>query len=275
MCKLFFSFHYPNSKKLLRDFLNQGNSEHLQYGYGLGWQLDNNWKTYKCNCFHMTDPNSKKIIKDIDSSIILGHIRNIYHENMTPDQLCDEIRVENTHPFQYKDSIFIHHGDLFLQYNGDLKNYQLGHADAPFKKAIKAIMSHMLPEFRKQIKGTTDSEILFYLLLSIQKTLTDEKKLDKKIACVSSIYILSSILDSVGISNSSNIIFTNAEYVFAFKIYKNNSTMKLKNPDFFISERKGGLLFSNFKLQPSITVVEKNVLYAIPLNGDKYEMFVL
>ena len=275
MCKLFFSFHYPNSKKLLHDFLNQGNTEHLQYGYGLGWHQDNDWKTYKCNCFHMTDPNSKKLIKDIDSSVILGHIRNIYHENMTPEQLCDEIRIENTHPFQYKDSIFVHHGDLFLQYRNDLKNYQLGHADLPFKKAMKKIHAYILPEFGKLIKGTTDSEILFYLLLSIQKTLIDEKKTDEKNACISSIYILSSILDSAGVSNSSNIIFTTSEYAFVFKIYKNNSTMKLKNPDFFISEKKGRLLFSNFKLQHLIKVVEKNVLYAIPLNGDKYEMFVL
>lgn len=271
MCKLFFSLHYPNTKKLLRDFLHQGNTEHLEYGYGLAWQQNYDWKTYKCNCFHMTDPNSKKILHDMDSSIVLGHIRNIYHENMTPKQLCDEIRIENTHPFQYKDNIFTHHGDLFLHYNSDLKNYQLGHSDAPFKKAMKTIHSHILPEFRKQIKGTTDSEILFYLLLSLQKTLMDKQGMDKKLASISSFYELSTIIDSVGISNSSNITFATSDYAFVAKIYKNNSDMKLKNPDFFISEKKNALLFSNFKLLTNMQLVKKNMLYVIPIVNSQKE----
>jgi predicted glutamine amidotransferase len=267
MCKLFFSYNYPNTKKLLRDFLAQGNAEHLEYGYGLAWQQNHDWKTYKCNCFHVTDPNSKKILADLDSSVVLGHIRNIYHENMTPKQLCDEIRIENTHPFEYKDNIFIHHGDLFLYYNKDLKNYQLGHGDKPFNKAIKTVRSHILPEFRKQIKGTTDSEILFYLLLSLQKTFMDKQNMDKKLACISSVYALSTVLDSVGISNSSNIIFSNSEYTFVAKIYKNNSDMKLKNPDFYISEKNNALLFSTYKLKSTMKVVNKNTLYVIPLNN--------
>lgn len=271
MCKLFFSYQYPNKKKLLKDFLNQGNSEHLQYGYGLAWQHDNGWKTYKCNCFHMTDPNSKKTIKDIDSNIVLGHIRNIYHENMTPKQICDEIRIENTHPFQHKDAIFMHHGDLFLSYNGDLKNYQLGHSDVPFKKAMKTVQSHILPEFRKQIKGTTDSEILFYLLLSIQKTLFETKNMDNMESIVTSFYMLSSILTASGISNSSNIIFATSDYAFIAKIYKNNSQMKLKNPDFFISQKKNALLFSNFKLLSNMQTVNKNTLYVVPITSTKNE----
>jgi len=271
MCKLFFSFHYPHAKTLLKDFLNRGNSEHLQYGYGLAWQHDNSWKTYKCNCFHMTDPNSKKLMADIKSNIVVGHIRNIYHENMTPEQICDEIRMENTHPFQYKDAIFMHHGDLFLNYNGDLKNYQLGHSDAPFKKAMKKVSSHILPEFLKQIKGTTDSEILFYLLLSIQKTLVENEKLNKKEAIIASFFVLSSILNSVGMSNSSNIVFSTSDYAFVAKIYQNNSDMKLKNPDFFISEKNNALLFSNFKLVENTKKAKKNVLYVIPIINSETE----
>jgi predicted glutamine amidotransferase len=271
MCKLFFSFHYPHTKKLLKDFFNQGNSENLQYGYGLAWKSDNSWKTYKCNCFHMTDPNSKKILADINSNIVVGHIRNIYHENMTPQQICDEIRIENTHPFEYKDVIFMHHGDFFLNYNSDLKNYQLGHNDAPFKKAMKKVRSHILPEFLKQIKGTTDSEILFYLLLSIQKTLVETEKLNTKEAIIASFNLLSSILDSVGMSNSSNIVFSTSDYAFVAKIYKNNSDMNLKNPDFFVSERNSALLFSNFNLVKDMKKVKKNLLYVIPIGDYKPE----
>jgi predicted glutamine amidotransferase len=275
MCKLFFSFNYPNTKKLLRDFLNQGNTEHLEYGYGLAWQDKNAWETYKCNCFHVTDPKSKKILDGINTNIVLGHIRNIYHENMTPKQLCDEIRIENTHPFQYKDNIFMHHGDLFLEYDNDLKNYQLGHDDVQFKKAMKKVNSFILPEFQKQIKGTTDTEILFYLLLSIQKTLIDKNKVDCKTATIESIHWLTKILNSAGISNSSNIVFANSEYAFIAKIYKNNSTLKLKNPNFYISERKNNALFSNFKLNKNMKTVGKNTLYVASIHGDGIERYNL
>jgi hypothetical protein len=91
--------------------------------------------------------------------------------------------------------------------------------------------------------------------------------MDKKLACVSSVYALSTVLDSVGISNSSNIIFSNSEYTFVAKIYKNNSDMKLKNPDFYISEKNNALLFSNYKLKSTMKVVNKNTLYVIPLNN--------
>lgn len=271
MCKLFFSFQYSNSKKLLKEFLKKSNEEHLEYGYGISW-YNSIWNTYKCNCFHMTDPNNKKLIKDIDSKGIMAHIRNIYHENMTPEQICNEIKIENTHPFQYKNYLFMHHGDIFLEYNNDLNNYQLRHNDKEYKTVIKNIKKHISHEFKKQMKGNTDSEIIFYLLLSIQKIL--RKKYDEKLVIIQSFYVLNHLLTVNGISNSSNIIFTNNNYVFIAKIYSNNSTKNMKNPDLFI-DIKNGILVSNHKLVDKMKEVEKNIIFVIDIKNNEYESYKL
>ena len=269
MCKLYFSFQYSNSKKLLKEFLKKSNEEHLEYGYGISWHNEN-WNTYKCNCFHMTDPNNKKLIKDIDSKIIMTHIRNIYHENMTPEQIYNELKIENTHPFQYENYLFMHHGDIFLEYKNDLVNYQLGQNDKEFKNVIKTIIKNISPEFKKQIKGNTDSEIMFYLLLSIQKLL--QQNHDEKSSIINSFHILNRILNNLGISNSSNIIFANNNYIFIAKIYSNNSTKTLKNPNLFI-DIDGGILISNHKIIRKMKEFEKNMLYVIDIKNNEFDAF--
>lgn len=275
MCKLFFSYRHKNTKKLLRKFLKHGNAEHSKYGYGLSWKTDSAWGTHKCNCFHMTDPDSKKIIKDIDSTIIASHIRNIYHENMTPQQICDEIAVENTHPFTYKDATFMHHGDLFLDFAGDSNSFQLHHNAKEWKLAMAKTMKYMSPELKSKIKGKTDSEILFYLLLSIQQQLECSEQ-DGMDAVVQSFYILTRVLDEADISNSSNILFSKGDYIAVAKIYKKNSSHELKNPAFYLDiDEQGGMLFSNVKLTNHGEDVEKNTLYVINSKTNELRIYRL
>lgn len=275
MCKFFFSYHHKKSKKLLRDFLKHGNSENLEYGYGIAWPSDSGprngpsdsgpiWETHKCNCFHMNDPNSNKIINGINSTIIVSHIRNIYHENMTPAQITSELHPHNIHPFICGDSIFMHHGDLFMDYNNDLNAFQLNHDSIHFKSAISKLMTYIHPRYINRIKGETDSELMFYLLLSIQKSLIDSKDFVGEAALVQSVYILNELMQLVGISNSSNILISKGDFIIVAKIYKNNSKHDMKNPNFFYNEdERGGILFSNVKLVPNVHDVEKNILYLI------------
>lgn len=276
MCKLFLSFHYPTAKALIKKFLKHGNEEHLEYGYGIG-SIPNKkeeWEIYKCNCFHMTDPNAKKVLDNMNSAIMVGHIRNIYHENMSPQQICDEIRIENTHPFKFGDSIFMHHGDLFLEYKDELNNYQLGHNDKQFKTAVSGLKKHIYSDLKKQIKGKTDSELLFYILLSIQSNLISEHSFTEKDAIIKSFIVLNVITDKLKISNSSNIIFANKQYIAVAKIHRNNSNKELKNPDLFMKQNhSGGIYFSNLKLSNSTQLVEKNTLYIIDIKLGTIENF--
>jgi hypothetical protein len=112
-------------------------------------------------------------------------------------------------------------------------------------------------------KRKTDSEILFYLLLSIQQQL-DYSEEDIASTIVQSFYILNRILDKVGISNSSNILFSKGHYIVVAKIYKKNTLHELKNPAFYVSKDiNGGMLFSNVRLKNHLQEVEKNMLYLI------------
>ena len=63
-----------------------------------------------------------------------------------------QINILNSHPFQFGSWVFAH--------NGNLKNYHLH---------LEKLKSHIHPEYLKYILGTTDSEVIFYLLLSVLK----------------------------------------------------------------------------------------------------------
>ena len=77
-----------------------------------------------------------------DASLIIGHLRNKGN--------CEgEPSIENTHPFQYGTSVFCH--------NGYIKH---------FCQHVEKLYQYILPEYLPFIKGQTDSEVLFFLLLS-------------------------------------------------------------------------------------------------------------
>ena len=91
----------------------------------------------------------QKITADVRSDCLIGHLRFATVGNF---------RAENTHPFRFRQWIFAHHGtiDRF--------------------PAMQARMLEAVPDFlRRNIRGDTDSEHLFHVLLSF---LHDENQLD-------------------------------------------------------------------------------------------------
>lgn len=86
----------------------------------------------------------QKVSGVVSSQTVLAHIRKATHGKKT---------ILNSHPFQYGHWVFAH--------NGHLKNFD------QYKHKLK---EKILPDLRRFILGDTDSEIIFYLLLSyIQK----------------------------------------------------------------------------------------------------------
>jgi predicted glutamine amidotransferase len=164
MCKLFFILDKNKkdiSKKIITDFLDQGkpgrkkNTPSLKNpldhhdnpdGYGLAWIPKNHlWKTYKYPDFYLNHPNSLNIIEKIHSHIIIGHVRK-------RDKTINTKSMENTHPFTYKNFVFTH--------NGKIKNYNM-------KMRTKLIDDYISPKFKSHILGQTDTEVIFYILLSL------------------------------------------------------------------------------------------------------------
>lgn len=89
----------------------------------------------------------KKVSGVVSSQTVLAHIRKSTQGDNT------EL---NTHPFQFGHWVFAH--------NGNIKDFQ-NHRDK--------IASHILPELKRFILGETDSELIFYFLLSHLSTKLD------------------------------------------------------------------------------------------------------
>ncbi len=80
------------------------------------------------------------LAKDLRSDLIVGHVRAA---------TVGSVRTENTHPFRYREWLFAH--------TGSLDKYPV----------IRARLLESIPEFiRKNVRGDTDSEVLFHLVLS-------------------------------------------------------------------------------------------------------------
>ncbi len=80
------------------------------------------------------------LAKDIRSDLIVGHVRAA---------TVGSSRTENTHPFRYREWLFAHTGSI----------------DSYAK--IRGRLLESIPEFlRKNVRGDTDSELLFHVVLS-------------------------------------------------------------------------------------------------------------
>lgn len=80
------------------------------------------------------------LAKDLRSDLVLGHVRSA---------TVGGIRTENTHPFRYREWLFAH--------TGSVDSYG----------EIKERLLESIPEFlRRDIRGDTDSEVLFHVVLS-------------------------------------------------------------------------------------------------------------
>src|SRR5882724_1931133 len=80
------------------------------------------------------------LAKDLRADVLIWHVRAATVGNL---------RTENTHPFRYRQWLFAHTGTI----NGHGR--------------LRERLSESLPEFlRRNVRGDTDSELLFHLFLS-------------------------------------------------------------------------------------------------------------
>lgn len=80
------------------------------------------------------------LVKDLRADVLVAHVR-------TPT--VGALRTENTHPFRYRQWLFAHTGTI------------------PAFKKLSGRLRDSLPQFlERDIKGDTDSEVLFHLFLS-------------------------------------------------------------------------------------------------------------
>ncbi len=99
------------------------------------------------------DDNADGIIPSLQASTLLAHVRAADYNSITV--LADE----NCHPFSYKETPWI------IAQNGDLPSWKL---------LQRELLPHCKDKYLEQMRGTTDTEFLYVLLLSLLESDSDE-----------------------------------------------------------------------------------------------------
>lgn len=92
------------------------------------------------------DDNADRIIPSLQASTVLAHVRAALYTSKTV--MVDE----NCHPFSFDETPWI------LAQNGDLPNWML---------LQRELLQHCEDRYLKQMRGSTDTEFLYVLLLSL------------------------------------------------------------------------------------------------------------
>jgi predicted glutamine amidotransferase len=115
-------------------------------GYGFGWYPTGGAKGTEPALFHSTEPawndlNLRELTGAIESPLFFSHVRAA---------AGPPIQQTNCHPFRYENWMFMHNGAL-----------------ADFHKTKRDLTFAIDPSLYPNVLGTTDSEVLFYLALTL------------------------------------------------------------------------------------------------------------
>jgi predicted glutamine amidotransferase len=100
---------------------------------------------YASDSLPVFDRNLKGLAGKVAAGCVLAHVRGVAYSTQV------EISLQNVHPFQFAGV------PLTLAHNGDL---------ARFAELRPRLAAHVQPEFARQVRGTTDSEWIYALLVS-------------------------------------------------------------------------------------------------------------
>lgn len=92
------------------------------------------------------DDNARTVLPSLKAHTVVAHVRAATYRSETV------LAYENCHPFSFEGSPWI------LVHNGSVPHWRI---------LQRELLSHCKSEYLSQIRGTTDSEFLFCLLLSI------------------------------------------------------------------------------------------------------------
>ncbi len=146
MCRMF-AFMSRVSLKVQRSLLKADNALHLQsrhhpHGWGITYYLAGEPQPHQVKSVTAayTDEGFARVSEFLTSHAVVAHVRKA---------TVGDLGIENTHPFRWNAWTFCHNGTIF-----------------GFRE-IEADLRRMIhPRFLPSIAGTTDSETLFYVLLT-------------------------------------------------------------------------------------------------------------
>ena len=133
-------------------------SEEHPDGWGVAYYLANSPHMVKSVQTAITDSLFKRVSGIVSSQTVIAHLRKA---------TIGQLSIINTHPFQ--------HGKWVFAHNGNLKD---------FDKHRDTIAATVDEDLRRYILGTTDSEMIFYLVLHHMRQKHDIHDSDISVAVV-------------------------------------------------------------------------------------------
>ena len=144
MCRLF-GFRSVIQSQVHRSLLEADNalcslSEQHPDGWGVAYYVDGTPHLARSARTALSDRVFQRVSGVVASETVLAHVRKATQGNLS---------VLNCHPFQHGRWVFAHNGDV-----------------PSFGEQRAALLDAVLPRLRRFILGDTDSEVLFFLLLT-------------------------------------------------------------------------------------------------------------
>ncbi len=131
------------------------------------------------------DRNLKNIAEKVRAACVLGHVRGVAYSTSV------DISLQNVHPFQFAGL------PLALAHNGDL---------ARMAEMKPLLTPHLKPAFLKEIRGTTDSEWIYALIVSALPDPTRQATRQELLAAIAfALATLRAVRAELGITLSSSV----------------------------------------------------------------------
>lgn len=152
---------------------------------------------YKTPQLPFYDENLRSLASKISPHCLLAHLRGVsYSERQV-------IAIQNVHPFSFPET------NVVLAHNGSLYDFKLMRYD---------LLEFIDTAYKKEIKGTTDSEWLYYLFLSqLEKEQTDYSTKEISNAVFEMVKILQFVRkkNKIKINSPVNLFITNGQFIAA------------------------------------------------------------
>ena len=193
--------HKPDNSLVKQSYSPQ----HMQYiqnlaGFGMVAWDNNSYKSripfyYKTEELPFFDFNLKRLSAKLHVNCLLAHVRGVEYSEK------EIVNLQNTHPFLYDGYT------LAFAHNGAL---------AQIDKIRMDLLKEIKPEIAKNIQGTTDSELMYALLLSQFRDISETSNISAvRESLYQTLKVIRKIRDKHKIFTASpvNLFITNGKFV--------------------------------------------------------------
>jgi len=214
-------------------------------GFGFSWYSNNEWKIYKNELIFERDNNINTVLDLIPKNIIIGHLRTMCKKSNS------QISYYNSHPFIYENTIWCHDECV-----GDFQNNK------------RKLFNSIDDKYYNNILGTTYSEHLLYLYLSLYNTHNDS---DILIGIQKTILDFFSFIKLLTGDISANIIYADINYIWVSRYHTNQN---IEPPSLYYNINKDQVIISSEPVTQEYTIFPKNSVWIIDIKTKKISTII-